>query len=285
VFTEPFSITVSLSTLLKTTRRQLFRDLIDTTRTSTFNDTPLGRLHNELFACFADTENIELDSGKVRGELVLAGSPQKKMVDLMLNSGYTSRYQDQQTLLDIAHLVLDNYPASATLAAVQDFGDGCIVLGTLRVAWNNLEVFQLYEIPGTGCWPHETFSQPFGEAGKLSMHPLLDLLSSSSQPELSACGSHYKEMVYRKAMEPAMAILQEKGINFFYYVAPPNVQRFLERAGPPFTRVEEVVLRTSPVLQPWLDQMHLYFKPSDPPEKQPHVYFSPVLSPSAWHKE
>jgi hypothetical protein len=281
---QPLTLKVSFSTLLHTTQIRGFRELLDTTRANICNDTPLGRLYNELLVHFAHMQYIELDPGKVRGEVALPGSWQKNMVGQILNCGYSSRYRDKNTPLDIANYVVESSPASSTLVAVQDF-DGCsIVLGTLRVAWDDLEIFRLFETSKHSNWPHQATSQRFGEAGRLCMHPLLDLLSSSSSPELRDYGKTYKEVAYTKAMEPAMTLLKEKQIDFFYYVAPPKVQRFLERAGPPFTRVEGVVPRMSSSVQALHEELNLYFKPSDPPENQPQVYYSPVLVPSAWDR-
>ena len=279
---QSLTLKVSFSTLLNTTQARRFRELRDTTQANKFNDTSLGCLYNDLFTHLSQMEEIELDPNNMRDEVALPGSYLKNMVDQILNCGYSSRYKDEHTLIDIAHHVLESSPVSSTLVAVQEFGGISIVLGTFRVAWDNLEVFQLFEASEHSSWPHQLTSKKFGEAGKLCMHPLLDLLSSSSLPDLKDCGNTYKEMAFRKAMEPAMTILKEKHIDFFYYIASPKVQKFFERVGLPFNRIEGIVPRMSPTIQSWRETLNLYFKPSDPPENQPQVYYSPVLVPSAW---
>jgi hypothetical protein len=283
VHKEVLRYTASLSTLLKTTRSHKLRELLNGMQADHGPDTSRGRLYRELFACFPNTECIELDIGKLRSEVAFPGTSLKTMADHLLNCGYSSRYWEHpETFVDIAHHVLDSSPTGATVVAIQDMGSCSIVLGTFRVAWENLEVFQLFQPLEGKCWPHQRMAQQFGEAGRLGMHPLLDLLSSSTIPEASSYGNHYKVQAFRKAMEPAMALLQEKRIKFFYYIASPTVQKFLERAGPPSTRAEGVVSRMSSTAQAWREQLHLYFKPSEVPENQPQVYYSPVLLPSAW---
>src|SRR5258708_12575254 len=115
---QSLTLKVSFSTLLHTTQIRGFRELLDTTRANIFNDTPLGRLYNELLVHFAHMQYIELDPGKVRGEVALPGSWQKNMVGQILNCGYSSPYRDQNTPLDIANYVLDPSPASSTLFSV-----------------------------------------------------------------------------------------------------------------------------------------------------------------------
>src|SRR5260370_11110925 len=105
---QSLTLKVSFSTLLHTTQIRGFRELLDTTRANIFNDTPLGRLYNELLVHFAHMQYIELDPGKVRGEAALPASCQKTMVCQILNCGSSSRYPDKNTPLDIANYVVES---------------------------------------------------------------------------------------------------------------------------------------------------------------------------------
>ena len=49
------------------------------------------------------------------------------------------------------------------LAVTQRFECGDVVIGTCRVAWDDLEVFDLFEVPPPGRWPHELLAEGFGD--------------------------------------------------------------------------------------------------------------------------
>jgi hypothetical protein len=274
---ELFPINISLSALANATRVGRFREL-----RHRWHATPLELLYEDLLAYFSGIEEIELNPQRIRCEVVSLGTFQENMVHQILDYGYSCRYQVQGTVVDMGHLVLDSTPFCATLATIQDFKGRSIVLSTVRVLWEHHEVFELFEIREHGLWPHQETMQRFGEIGRISMHPLLDLLSNSSSPDLSECGKAYKAALFKKAMELAAVLLKEKEIVSFYYIAAPKVQRFFERVGLPSTRIERATLCMSPTAQTYHELLPLYFRLSEPPENQPSAYYSQVVSPSDW---
>jgi len=92
-----------------------------------------------------------------------------------------------------------------------------MVLGTLRVAWDSLEVFPIISDLGTWTLASSSHVTKFGEAGRLCMHPLLDLLSSSAFSDVSDYGSHYKMKAYRTTMNRDDTITRKAGQIFLLY--------------------------------------------------------------------
>jgi hypothetical protein len=269
---------LSFSTLLENTQVKRFRTLLDPTKVHTFNSTPLGRLYDHLLAFFAQMEDFELDMAKLLAKVALPTSLERNMAAQIINYGYCTRYQEDDTLIDIAGYELERSPSNIILVAVQELRGSKVVLGTFRIAWDNLEVFQLFEVPTGTNWPHQTFAQKPGEAGKCSMHPILDLLSTSSLPDLSLLGNAYKAMVFTMMWELALKLFKDNQIGCMYYIASPRAQQFFSRMGIRSTHCEGALPSTTQEAQRLRREWWQYFKPAELPENQSGVYYCPVES-------
>lgn len=271
------SSTVSLATLLETTRVKRFKELLDPTQGQIFNNTPLGRVCNDLLAFFAQTPDFELDPAKLHAEVALSDSVQQKMAAQVIHYGYCSRYQEENALVEVGHN-LEPSPGNVMLVAVQGFAGGKIVLGTLRITWESLEVFQLFEMPAHMNWPHQLLAQKPGEAGRFSLHPILDLLSTSSLPALKHLGDTYKALAFTKLRALAYQQFKEKQIKCMYYIANPMTQQFFSRMGIRSTRCEEAMPGTTQEAQIAHQEWKHYFQFAEDPESQSHVYYCSVES-------
>jgi len=269
---------LSFSTLLENTQVNRFRTLLDPTKVNRFNSTPLGRLYNDLLAFFAQTEDFELDTAKLLAKVALPASLERNMAAQIINYGYCSRYQEEDTLIDIAGYELERSPSNVILVAVQELKGSKVVLGTFRIAWENLEVFQLFEVSTGRSWPHWTLAQKPGEAGKCSMHPILDLLSTSSLPKLSQLGNTYKAMAFTMMWELALKLFKDNQIGCMYYIASPRAQQFFSHMGIRSTQCEGVLPSATQEAQRLRREWWQYFKPAELPENQSHVYYCPVES-------
>ena len=267
---------VSFSTLLENTRAKRFRTLLDPTQVNRFNSTPLGRLYNDLLALFTQTEEFELDTAKLLAKVALPASCERNMAAQIINYGYCSRYQEENTFIDIAGYELERSPGNVLLVAVQELMGSRVVLGTFRIAWENLEVFQLFEVPTGRSWPHQRLAHKPGEAGKCSMHPLLDLLSTSCLPDLSQLGTTYKAMTFMMMWELALKLFKDNQVGGVYYIASPMAQQFFSRMRLRSIRCEAAVPSLAQEAQRLREEWWQYFKPSDLPENQPQVYYCSV---------
>lgn len=267
---------LSFSTLLENTQVKRFRTLLDPMQVNRFNSTPLGRLYNDLLAFFAERQDFELDTAKLVAEVALPGSFQRKMAAQIINYGYCSRYQGENTLIDIAGYELERSPTNVILVAVQEIEGVRVVLGTFRIAWENLEVFQLFEVPANKNWSHQILWQKPGEAGKCSMHPILDLLSASALPELSSLGNAYKAKVFTRMWDLALKLFKDNQVGCVYYIASSMAQQFFSRMGIRSIQCEAALPSPTQEAQRLREEWWQYFKPYDLPENQPQVYYCSV---------
>ncbi len=235
--------------------------------------------HDRLVAPLAALPALDLDPALIRCEIARPGTALKAEVDLLIDYSYSVRYQE--SLVPLAHLIPETAPANIVLAAIQPFACGDVVVGTCRAAWDDLEALDLFEVPPPGRWPHELLGQPFGELGKFAVHPVVDALIRAGQASLAAAGDAYRVALWHRLTEAYTSLLLGRGRAFVYEVAPPRMQRFLERSGCRPIRVDQARPSTSAATRELRRRWSRYFQPNGPPDLQPHLYYRALEARSA----
>jgi hypothetical protein len=257
------------------------RDLSLAARPGTSAD--LAARHDELVAPLTALAALDFDPALLDCRVAEPGTPVKREVDRIVDYAYSVRYQDR--LVSLAHHIPESAPANRVLAVTQRFDCGDVVVGTCRVAWDDLEVFDLFEVPPPDRWPHELLEQRFGEVGRLALHPIVDALVRAPDPALSAGGDGYRVAVWRCLHDLYASMLAGQGRVFAYHIESARAQRFVQHAGFPATRVDQARPSTSEAAREFRRRWWRYFQPDAEPDRQPHLYYrsvmaAPALSPS-----
>jgi hypothetical protein len=231
----------------------------------------LRAIHDELMAPVASLHPRMLDAARLRCVAVQPGSVERRVADRIIDYGYALRYRDAMTNGP------DEIPeigwSNVVLAAVQRLDGRDLVVGTIRVRWEDVEVFELFELPARAVWPHEALGVGCGELARFAVHPLVDTAAYASEPGLRAHGRTYRLAIWNALADVFERVLLERGRRLIYHMASPRVETFLEDAGYRSTRVETARPSGSGSALELRQRWWRYFHPDAPDERRPHVFY------------
>jgi hypothetical protein len=236
----------------------------------------LLRRREELMAPFASSDAVAFDPALLRSEVAPPASGLLRVAERVVEYSYAVHFQG--TLTDVPYHTQATVPATRILAAVQPFGTRDLVVGTVRVTWiDELEVFDLFDVAAPERWPHEALGHAFGEFGKVAMHPVVDAFARHAEPELRENGRRYRAAVWNVLRRGFERVLVEQGRLSVYYIASERVRRFFASAGYVATRLDAAQPSASDAARRLRWEWRQYFRPDDPVELQPHVFYRSTL--------
>lgn len=231
----------------------------------------LRALRDELMAPVASLRPVVLDAAGLRCAAAPSGTAARRVVDQMVDYGYALRYRDPVT--NAPNEIPEMAPANVVLAALQRFGGREIVVGTIRVRWGDLEVFELFEMPAATVWPHQALGEDCGEIARFAVHPVVDAAAYAPEPGLRAHGRSYRLAVWNALGDAFERMLLERGRRVVYHIASPRVETFLEDAGYRSARVETARPSGAEAGLRLRRRWWRYFHPDEPDELQPHLFY------------
>jgi hypothetical protein len=225
-----------------------------------------------LMSPFASHDAVIFDQSILRGEIAPPGSDLQWVAERVVEYSYAVHFQG--ALVDVPYHAPATAPTTRVLAAVQRFDGRDILVGTIRVAWNDrLEVFELFDVAAPALWPHVALGQPFGELHKMAMHPIVDALANAAEPEVRAHGRRYRVAVWNTLRGLFEKLLVERGRFHVYYIASERVRRFLVGADYVATRLDTALPARTESSRRLREEWRRYFRPDEPAELQPHVFY------------
>lgn len=228
-----------------------------------------------LMAPFASLDPLAFDTAHLRAEIATPVGYRHRMAERIVEDSYTAHYQS--VLVEVPYYTPATSPTTHVLVAVQRCEGREVVVGTVRCTWEeHLEVFDLFEVPPPAVWPHEALGQRFGELHKLALHPVVDGLVTARDPRVRAHGLRYRIAVWNVLRDLWERALGEQGCQQVYYIASRHVRRFCASAGYHSTRLDVAVPARSDAARALRREWWRYFRPDDPVERQPHVYYHPT---------
>jgi hypothetical protein len=236
----------------------------------------LLRRREKLMAPFAALDVVALEPTLLRSEVAPPASGLLRVAEQVVEYSYAVHFQG--ALTDVPYHTQATVPGTRVLTAVQAFGDRDLVVGTVRVTWvDELEVFDLFDVAEPERWPHESLGRSFGEFGKVAMHPVVDALARHAEPELREHGRRYRVAVWNVLRRGFERVLVEQGRFSVYHIASERVRRFFASAGYVATRLDVARPSGSDAARRLRREWRQYFRPDDPVELQPHVFYRSAL--------
>jgi hypothetical protein len=230
----------------------------------------------ELMAPFGSLDRVAFDRTLLRSEVAPPATGLMRVAELVVNYSYAIHFQG--TPSDIPYHTPATAPATRVIVAVQPFGGTDLVVGTVRVIWiDQLEVFDLFDISAPARWPHEALGRQFGEFGRVAMHPVVDAVARHSDPELRDHGRRYRAAIWDVLRAGFERVLVEQGRLFAYHIASERSRRFFASAGYVATRLDVARPSRSEAARRTRREWPQYFRPDDPVELQPRVYYRSTL--------